>query len=211
MACDLSDLKYCYWTIFLKRSYKTFTISACNKDAVFSAKGAYRYLRNVDFAMTLECLHKTITLDLNTDSSPDAKYFPFDPTAVAGPIKSGLATIGFCILKNSHQKDEPIIKIKSENQNWCLEAHRSDPSLIDCPLLVYGLQNFEMILGDYKMLSDYCSFSFPKDPRSKNIVGLCKTAIQPLIPFENTFETVTLVVSIFRLYLKDYYMRVHAA
>jgi hypothetical protein len=53
MACDMSDLKYCYWTIYLKRSYKTFTISACNKDAVFSAKGAYRYLRNVDFAMTL--------------------------------------------------------------------------------------------------------------------------------------------------------------
>jgi hypothetical protein len=195
------------WLIYFKRSYRTFSVWIIGDDKEYRADGRYSYSFNVEVSLQIDVPDNLIALDLKADKRARWNRRLFGTAPLVGTIVMAGAESGSCCVENSHQEETPVIRVETKNPHCRLEAYRANPGLVSCPLLVFGMENCEVVLEDYEMLDKVRRRALPETPPKRNFVGSCRTIQYSPDPIGRAINEITVVVAVAHLIVKERYMR----
>ena len=143
------------WEICLKRNRwkRNFQMTLRCPDSELTARGTYNLTVSQELSVQLEGLGPRPPVNLNLLRANSNIWTGH--STLAGDITVEGETVGHCEVKNSHTKDEPVVRIDLVGSTLCLEAFRTHPRRTACPLGVRGVTGAEVVLGDFRMLREY--------------------------------------------------------
>lgn len=194
--------------IYFKRSWKTFSITFSEVDSSQVFNGTYKFSGAINLDVSVEALPSPISLSLK----PDPNYGLFRKMGGTAPLLGDILCegqqLGNCRVENSHSENDPVIRIRGDSLPGKLDAFRSDPILVSCPLLVFGIRDCEMVMQDYSSLTREQRRCLPDAYPKRQFVGSCRS-----IRFNSDFmgsyiQFLAILVAVNEFIVKDSYMSI---
>jgi hypothetical protein len=111
---------------------------------------------------------------------------------------------GSCVVENSHEEDKPVIRV--EMKSYRIEAYRAVPNFVACPMLVFGIENCEMVLERYVMLDRRRKRALPDNGLKWNFVGSCRSVRYTEDIINRRLVGISILVAVSEFIVGDYYM-----
>jgi hypothetical protein len=194
------------WLIYFKRSFKTFSIWIIGDDKEYKVDGQYCYSGNVNVSLKMNAMGNVIGLDLKTDVNSSWNRRLFGTAPLVGFVILDGNQIGSCIVQNSHQEGISVIHVENRKPIYQLDAHWTETGWVAFPLLVFGIENCEMILEYYQMMDKGRRQQLPNNNHKKYFVGSCRSTHFTEDPISGVVPGISLVVAVSELIVKEYYM-----
>src|SRR5882724_3651380 len=162
------------WLLYFKQRPATFEFTVTNGSTQHVAHGRCAFLFAVDLSISIAGFARSIKLQLESDKTKGKLRRFFGTAPLLGDIFLNEEPTGRCITQNSHKPDIPVIRVENRKPAWALEAYRAAPKHVSCPLLVFGLPGFEVVLEDYYTITRELRRRLPDTPLRRHFVGSCR-------------------------------------
>ena len=190
---------------YFKRSLRTFSFWIIGEESELRIDGKQSYPRKKFISLTAQVANTAFGLDLDIDKEAHWTRKVGGTSPLIGSIVSGSEIIGTCWAEND-QKGGPVIRVETCDPRSRLEAHKTDPGLVMCPLLVSGLENCEVVLENYYSLARARRQELPQTKLKRHFVGSCRTKRYREDPLGDDLLPLTILVSVSQFIVQEHYM-----
>jgi len=195
------------WLIYFTRSTKSILIQIIGADGTRGVHGQYSFSTENILSLQMDVPGKSLLLNLKVERGGGGETWIFlSDDRLVGDIISAGNQSGACVVVNSHNENQPVIRVENRDPHYLLEAYRMEASLVKCPLLVFGINGCEMVLEDYYMLDQQRNLALPENELRRNFVGSCRSVRYSPDSIEELLDGICLIVAISELIVKDYFM-----
>jgi hypothetical protein len=190
---------------YFKTSLRTFSFWIIGEESEMRIDGKHSYPGNSFISLTAQVANTAFGLDLEIDEEAHWTRKVGGTSPLIGPIVSGGEPIGTCWAENNHVGGH-VIRVEIGEPRSRLEAYKTDPGLVMCPLLVFGLANCEVVLENYNSIAKARRQELPQTKLKRHFVGSCRTSRYRTDPLGDDLLSLTILVSVSQFIVQERYM-----